>query len=324
MKSTVQGTGRRFSARAVAISVLARMRQTDGYLNVVLDSALDEYRFDDARDAGFVTELCYGTTRREMSVDATLLLHVDRKLAAIEDKVLAALRIGVYQLKFLKTPAHAAVGDTVDALKQVGLDRAAGFVNAILRKVARSQGEAVENESPAVPQLGDIATLSIETSHPEWLVRRWQKQFGVERAKAMLDADNEAPPLVIRANTAKQSRDVLLGELREVGVQATATKFSSTGISLSSPGKIDALYGYREGLWQVQDEAAQLVTEYAQIPESARVLDLCAAPGGKTCHLAADHQVVSADLYKNKMHLIDAEVRRLQLQDNVRLEDADA
>ncbi len=306
------------SARAVAIGVLARMRQTDAYLNVVLDSALDEYRLRDPRDAGFVTELCYGTTRREMTIDSILMRFVDRKLSSIEDKVLAALRIGIYQLTFLKTPAHAAVGDTVDALKQVGLARAAGFTNAILRQVARMPNTS-DNGS-----LDDIGNLSIEVSHPSWLVRRWQQQFGTERARAMLDADNQAPTLVIRTNTAQRTREALLQELLEVGIEASATAFSSIGIALGSPGKVDALYGYAEGLWQVQDEAAQLVGEFAQIPTSAKVLDLCAAPGGKTCHLAADHQVVSVDVYRNKLHLIDREARRLHLSANVRLEAHDA
>ena len=163
------------TARTVAIQVLARVAATDAYLNVVLDSVLDELTMKDPRDAGLVTELCYGTTRRLITLDAVLRRFADRSLDTIEDRVLAALRLGIYQLFFMRVPRHAAVGDTVDALKAVGFERAAGFVNAILRKAS---------ELPELPKAeGDeIGRLVYETSHPAWLVKRWIRQFGPERA----------------------------------------------------------------------------------------------------------------------------------------------
>jgi 16S rRNA (cytosine967-C5)-methyltransferase len=114
------------TARALAIQVLSRVAATDAYLNVVLDSVLDEFQPKDPRDAGLVTELCYGTTRRLLTLDYALTTVADRKLESIEDKVLAALRLGAYQLFFMRVPKHAAVGETVDGLKSVGLDRASG------------------------------------------------------------------------------------------------------------------------------------------------------------------------------------------------------
>ncbi|MCA2979296.1 MAG: 16S rRNA (cytosine(967)-C(5))-methyltransferase RsmB, partial [Myxococcaceae bacterium] len=170
-------------ARALAIQVLARVAATDAYLNVVLDSVLDEFQPKDPRDAGLVTELCYGATRRRLTLDFALGTVADRKLESIEDKVLAALRLGAYQLFFTRVPKHAAVGETVAALKAVGLDRASGFVNAILRRLSAL-------EAPPLPTLDPLETLAVQTSHPAWLVRRWQRQFGPERARAMLDADN--------------------------------------------------------------------------------------------------------------------------------------
>ena len=303
------------TARSLAISVLSRVAATDAYLNVVLDSMLDEQPLNDARDAGLVTELCYGTTRRQLTLDAVLLKFADRGLDAIEDRVLAALRLGVYQLFFTRIPRHAAVGETIDGLKAVGLERAAGFVNAILRKAAAL------TELPK-PEGDEIARLSYETSHPAWLVKRWVRQFGPERAKAMLTADNDAPSVVVRTNTKKRTRDALLAELQEMGVAAKASTFSPLGIVFESPGRIEELYGYAEGLWQVQDEAAQLVGVFGQIPESARVLDLCAAPGGKACHLAQTNEVVAVDVHKNKLHKIASEAKRLGL--SIHLECADA
>jgi 16S rRNA (cytosine967-C5)-methyltransferase len=305
------------TARALAIEVLARVAATDAYLNVVLDTMLDEEPLADPRDAGFVTELCYGTTRRLLTLDAVLRRFADRGLETIEDRVLAALRLGAYQVFFMRVPPHAAVADTVEALKVVGLERAAGFVNAILRKVTALPGlPAAEGD--------EVQRLSYETSHPEWLVRRWLRQFGPERARAMLHADNEAPPVVVRANTAKVTRDELLAQLTGAGVAARATQLSPLGIVLESPGRVEDLYGYAEGLWQVQDEAAQLVTVYGQVPPTARVLDACAAPGGKACHLAQTNDVIAIDVHANKLPKISSEAQRLGLASRLALHRADA
>jgi len=295
-----------FSARALAIQVLARVAATDAYLNVVLDTVLDEFQPKDPRDAGLVTELCYGTTRRQLALDYALLTVVDRRLETIEDKVLAALRLGAYQLFSMRVPKHAAVGETVDALKAVGLARATGFVNAILRKLS------VLTEAP-LPSTDDVQRLSVRESHPEWLVKRWQRQFGAERAQAMLIADNEPPKVVLRANTTRISRDELLTQLTEVGVTVSATTLSPLGLVLDAPGRLEDLFGFEEGLWQVQDEAAQLVGVYAQIPDGAKVLDVCAAPGGKACHAAQTNHVLAIDVHANKLPKIQKEAARLGL-----------
>lgn len=295
------------NARALAIQVLARVRATDAYLNVVLDTLLSESPPKDPRDAGLVTELAYGATRRQLALDYAITRFADRKLDALEDKVLAALRVGAYQIFHTRIPARAAVAETVQALKEVGLARAAGFTNAILRKLADLPG-------PPLPPTTDLVEhLSVRESHPRWLVERWLRQFGRERAEAMLVADNQSPAVVVRANTAKVTRDALLAQFQEAGVEAKATTVSPLGIILPPVGRVEDVYGYSEGLWQVQDEAAQLVGVYGAIPESARVLDACAAPGGKSCHLAQEHEVVAVDLHAHKLRKIDAEARRLGL-----------
>lgn len=310
MSATRKPARKPLSARALAIQVMARVAATDAYLNVVLDSVLDEFQPKDPRDAGLITELCYGATRRLLVLDYALTTVADRKLESIEDKVLAALRLGAYQLFFMRVPKHAAVGETVDALKAVGLERASGFVNAILRKLSALA-------APPLPSADPVDTLAIQTSHPAWLVRRWQRQFGPDRARAMLDADNEPPKVVIRANTSKVTRDGLLAQLTEAGVEATATTTSPVGIVLGSPGRVEDLLGYDEGLWQVQDEAAQLVGVFAQVPATAKVLDACAAPGGKACHLAETNEVLAIDVHQNKLPKIESEARRLGLKERL-------
>lgn len=299
------------NARAIAIQVLSRVRATDAYLNVVLDTVLSESPPADARDTGLITELAYGTTRRQLALDYAITRFADRKLDALEDKVLAALRVGAYQLFYTRVPARAAVAETVQALKDVGLSRAAGFANAILRKLSSLPSQ------PLPPEDDLAGFLSVRESHPRWLVERWLRQFGRERAEAMLVANNQTPPVVIRANSAKVTRDALLEQLRETGLEVRPTAVSPVGIVLPPLGRLEDVYGYAEGLWQVQDEAAQLVGVYGDIPETARVLDACAAPGGKACHLAEKHEVVATDLHANKLRKIESEAKRLGLSERL-------
>ncbi|HVP59361.1 MAG TPA: 16S rRNA (cytosine(967)-C(5))-methyltransferase RsmB [Myxococcaceae bacterium] len=299
------------NARAVAIDVLARVEATDAYLNVVLDQRLTETPLRDPRDAALVTELCYGASRRRLSLDRVIAGFSDRKLAALEDRVLAALRIGSYQIFFSRVPRRAAVSETVEGLKQIGLSRASGFVNAVLRKVAGV-------ESIPLPPIADLAEhLSVRESHPRWLVERWLRRYGREGAEAMLVANNESPPVTVRTNSRAGTPEALGALFAEAGLQATRTLRSPVGFRLTSPGRLEELVGYAEGRFQVQDEAAQLVGLYAAIPEGARVLDACAAPGGKACHLAESHPVLAVDLYPAKLEKIRSEARRLRLDDRI-------
>lgn len=306
------------NARAIAIQVLSRVRATDAYLNVVLDTVLSESPPADPRDAGLVTELTYGATRRQLTLDYAITRFADRKLDALEDKVLAALRVGAYQLFYTRVPARAAVAETVQALKDVGLVRAAGFANAILRKLSSLPSQ------PLPPETDIVEHLSVRESHPKWLVERWLRQLGRERAEAMLVANNQTPPVVIRANSAKVTRDALLEQLRETGLEVRPTGVSPVGIVLPPLGRLEDVFGYAEGLWQVQDEAAQLVGVYGDFPETARVLDACAAPGGKACHQAEKHEVVATDLHANKLRKIESEAKRLGLSARLKAEAHDA
>lgn len=300
-------------ARALAIQVLARVRATDAYLNVILAEKLAETPPRDPRDAALCTELCYGTSRRQLTLDYALARFASRPLSQLEDRVLAALRIGAYQLFYTRVPRRAAVAETVEALKRLQLERATGFVNAILRKLAALESPPLPPESEALQH------LAVKESHPEWLVTRWVNQFGRERALTMLEADNAAAPVVLRVNTRKTTRDALLEELIGMGIEAVPTSQSPVGITLPRTGRVEDVYGFSEGLWQVQDEAAQLVGEYAAIPPEARVLDACAAPGGKACHLAQTHEVVAIDLHANKLRKIRQEAERLGLAERISL-----
>lgn len=298
--------------RALAIRILARVEATDAFLGVVLDAQLSEHAPEDPRDAALVTELCYGTMRRRMVLDRAIESASNRRLEQMEELVLAAVRVGAYQLFFSRIPKHAAVGETVQALKALKLARAAPFANAVLRKLSSL-------EAPPLPSRDELAEhLAVRESHPLWLVERWLRRYGPERAESMLVADNQPAPVVVRANSSRVTRDALLEQLREVGVEASPTALSTVGVVLPRAGRVQGVFGYSEGLWQVQDEAAQLVSLYASFPEGARVLDACAAPGGKACHLAERHEVVAMDVHRRKLQKLEGEARRLGISERVR------
>lgn len=299
--------------RALAIELLGRLEATDAWLTPLLDARLSEAPFPDARDAGLVTELTYGVTRRRLALDFALARVSDRRLETLEDRVLAALRVGAYQLYYSRVPARAAVAETVGAVKELGLSRAAGFVNAVLRKLAALPAQ------PLPPRASPVEHLAVRESHPAWLVERWRGAFGVQAAEAMLVADNVPPPLVVRANSRRTSRPALAELLAEAGLDARPTRHAPAGLLLGSPGRVRALVGFAEGLWQVQDEAAQLVAHYAELRAGARVLDACAAPGGKTCQLAERGPVVAMDVHARKLEAVRAEASRLGLADQVTL-----
>lgn len=300
------------NARARAIRVLARVEATDAFLNAALDLELRKTP-SDPRDAALITELCYGAMRRQSALDQGIARFSDRRLNKLEDRVLAALRVGAYQLFYLRMPRRAAVAETVNALKQLQLTRAAGFVNAVLRRMSELQS------LPLPPEANPVEHWSLRESHPSWLIARWIRQHGVAQAIEIAGANNRSPAMVIRANSHRTSREQLLELLSSAGIEAKPTGWAPNGVVLPPVGRIEELPGYRQGLWQVQDEAAQLVAEYAAVAQGSRALDACAGPGGKACQLAERVSVVACDLHPAKLEKVRTEATRLGLAERIEL-----
>ena len=309
------------SARAIAFKVLLQVERAGAYLSVALDAALRSAGALQRQDAALATELSYGVARRALTLDAALAAHSSRSLRKLETPVHVALRLGAYQLLYLdRIPEHAAVDETVELVKQQGLARAASFVNAVLRKIAADK---------TVPLPEDpLERIAVEQSHPLWLVRRWESRLGLEETAALCRADNEPAPVTVRVNLTRATREELIARLALAGVTALPTPLSPVGLLLEDPGPIFALEAFREGLFQVQDEAAQLVSSLAQVEPGMRVLDACAAPGGKACHLAerlaGRGEVYAIDLHARKLERLEQQARRLGVEAQIRLRAADA
>lgn len=248
---------------------------------VFADDLLAESRSRfDQRDSAFILEIVYGVLRNRARLDWSLGRFSTQPVGKTDDWTRNILRMGAYQLLFLdKVPPSAAVNTSVELAKQHG--KKPGYVNGLLRNLERRK-DAIPPPPPDDP----VKRLSILYSHPEWLVRRWLRRFGPEQTEKVLRENNHPAPLVLRTNTLKTTREELRKSLEAEGAEVRETSYSPAGLELvSSPG-LQSLSAYKAGLFIVQDEAAQLVSMMLAPKPGETVLDACAAPGGKTTHLA--------------------------------------
>ncbi|MDP2601787.1 MAG: 16S rRNA (cytosine(967)-C(5))-methyltransferase RsmB [Deltaproteobacteria bacterium] len=270
------------SVRRLASEILLKVDIQKAYADILLDQGIKTQGLQQ-RDRALLTELVYGTLRWRGAIDARLSHHLRRPLARTDPFIRNLLRVTLYQLHFLdKIPDYAAVNEAVQIAKKHKGGKVAGFVNGALRNFLRGKNVT------AAPHPSDdsIATLTANYSHPEWLVERWLEYFGLEAAKALMRANNERSPLVLRVNTLKSDRRALLDLLERNGVTAIATQWSPEGVWVQSGSAVDGLPGFHQGLFQVQGEASQLVAHLLGPQPGERVLDACAAPGGKSTHIA--------------------------------------
>jgi 16S rRNA (cytosine967-C5)-methyltransferase len=233
------------------------------------------------------------------------------------------LRLGAYQIRHLdRVPAHAVVNESVEAVRALGAGRAAGFINAVLRTLLR-RGESLMTDRPPGPhasELRQIAYLTTSLSHPDWLVRRWLRRYGYAAVEKWCHFNNTSPQVTVRS-TELLSSDDLRARLSADGIDAIPARFAQNAVQLP-PGSLGRVsLGLRETLI-VQDEGSQLVARFCAVEPGERVLDVCAAPGGKTLLLATDLGVkeaesqsllVAADLRSNRLALLSQTMRRAQL-----------
>jgi len=231
-------------------------------------------------------------------------------------EVQALLLVGLYQLEYGAAPPHAAVSTTVEAARAVGAERAAGLINACLRRFQRQHDELLATAD---------ATLAGRTSHPEWLVEALKRDWPAE-AWQVLEADNEHPPLVLRANLARTTVPELAAELADSGIESRPVPFAPAALVLARPLDVTKLAAFSEGRCSVQDAAAQLAAPLLGARAGERVLDACAAPGGKTCHLLEGDpglaELVALDVAAERCERIRANLDRLGLRATVRTGDA--
>lgn len=310
-------------ARLLALRVLLRVEQTRAYADLALHAALAQSPLA-GPDRALATELVYGTLRWRGRIDWMLGRVLDRELEKLEPVVVSGLRIGAYQIAFTeRIPASAAVDESVRCVNALGVERATGLVNAVLRRFAQ---EFTRIELPSL-EADPLGHLTHALSMPPWLADTWLRQYGAEEAAALCRALNEVPPRTVRANRLRTTRDALLEELRTRHPGAEACRMAPDGVVLGRRGDPGRDPAFLEGRCTVQDEASQLVVELLDPQPGERVLDTCAAPGAKSTAIAErigpQGLVVSLDRHPRRLGLLRRDARRLGLE-NVRTHVRDA
>jgi 16S rRNA (cytosine967-C5)-methyltransferase len=272
------------NARALALEVLVRVETTEAFADVLLGDRLASVRLG-ALDQALATRLVYGTLAWQGRLDHHLEALLRTPVAALDPVVRAALRLGLYQLLFLdRVPAYAAVDASVRLARRVGVG-AAGLVNAVLRRAAALGRAGLPLPDPLLDPLGRLA---IEFSHPRWLVERWAAEFGGDELPRLLAANNVRSPTTLRTNRLRTTREALLAELKAAGVAATASRWAADAVVAARGGaRLRQLPAWGEGRFAFQSEAAQLVVPLISPAPGMRLLDACAAPGGKAVQAAA-------------------------------------
>jgi 16S rRNA (cytosine967-C5)-methyltransferase len=298
------------NSRLIAARVLSRVLQDGQSLTAALDSVVPTV--ESVKDKAFIQALCYGVCRYYHRLDFILNQLLDKPLKDIDVKLL--ILIGLYQLQFMRVKSHAAVSETVAAARKKPWAKA--LVNAVLRNYLREQGR-LEQQADQEP--------SAAFSHPLWLIDKIQQDWPQQAPQLFLE-NNRQPPMVLRVNLARISRENYLNQLAERGISAVPVDFCPSALMLDKPVPVDLLPGFDQGLVSVQDTAAQLAAQLLDVQPGHRVLDVCAAPGGKAAHILESQpqlkELVAVDIDASRMQRVSDNLQRLKLEAGLLVGDA--
>ena len=298
-------------AREAALLTLNTCQRQGGWSDGALKKQLAAGGLE-GREAALATQLCFGVVQNQLLLDFYLSKFSNIPLRRMESKVVQALRLGLYQMLFLtKIPQSAAVNSSVELTRtHCKNPRAPGMVNAILRSLQRNL-----NQLPTIPQNDPAEYLSILYSHPVWLVEELLPLLGSEGTAEYLQANNSQPPITAMVNTTRATTQQVAQLLAEQGVEVASHPWLEDCLVLNKTGNLERLDAYQQGLFYVQDPASRLMALASGASRDMRVLDVCAAPGGKSFPAAIqmDNQgeVISCDLHPHKKKLIQAGADRL-------------
>ncbi len=293
------------NARKIALNALLEVRQS-AYSNITLNKFLNEADLSSA-DKSLATALFYGVLDRTITLDFVLSKHIKSPLKKVSPVALETLRIALYQIMYMdKIPDSAAVNEAVKIIKNSKQKHLSGFVNGVLRNILRAE--------IVLPSGNNVKDLSVRYSCPQWIINSFITDYGTDNAIKLLESSLQAPPVTLRVNTLKTNINALSDTLLQENISTKLLKFEN---ALEVIGGIDVTKSkaYRDGLFHVQDIASQTVVSILSPNKNERVLDVCAAPGGKTFTMAQymenSGEIVACDLYRQRVDLIKKGAERL-------------
>jgi 16S rRNA (cytosine967-C5)-methyltransferase len=299
------------TAREIALKVLYQIDVEDTYANIAVREALNSYSLN-SLDRGLMTEIVYGTTRARNTIDWFLDQLLSKGIKKVTPWIRNILRLGIYQLYYLdKIPVSAAVNESVKLAKKYGHAGTVKLVNGVLRNFERKK------RNFKFPDLKEktVEHISLKYSHPEWMVKRWLKEFGVEATIELCLANNRPAVNSVRTNTLKITRKGLKEELQRVGVTCQESFFTPEGLIIEGFNSLDGLEAFQKGLFILQDEGSMVISHLLAPKAQEFVIDACAAPGTKTTHLAQlknnEGKILACDVYQHKLGLIEDNCKRL-------------
>lgn len=295
--------GAKVNTRALALDFLLETVEKGGYSHVVMRGMLEKYQYLDKKERAFLTRLCEGTLERMLELDAIINRCSKVPVNKMKPVIRNLLRLSVYQLKYMdQIPDSAVCNEAVKLAQKKGFYSLKGFVNGVLRNIARK-----------LPDM-KFEDLSIQYSTPKWIVDQWISEYGEEKATQMLADQYRDKPTTIRVNLSKISRDELAARLEEEGAQVQTVEEADCALAISGYDYLRALPSFREGFFQVQDVSSMKAALMADPREGDYCIDVCAAPGGKSLHLAdlmhGTGMVEARDLTEYKVGLIEENIER--------------
>jgi len=297
------------NVRELALEALVNVEKKQAYSNLLVNNYLDSGKLN-KKDAGLFTEIVYGTIQRTMTIDYYLTPYIEKQ-KKLEDWVKVLLRLTLYQMLYLdKVPERAAIYEAVEIAKKKGHKGVASVVNGVLRSIQRQGVPNLETMK------NDVDRISIATSHPRWMVEKWVAQFGVENTERLCEMNLVPPSQTARVNTAKASVEEVISMLKAQGFDVEKGEVAPESI-VSKKGNLAYSNAFKNGFITIQDESSMLVARTLDVEHGQTVYDSCAAPGGKTTHIAelmkGTGTVISTDLHEHKVKLIKEQADRLGL-----------
>jgi 16S rRNA (cytosine967-C5)-methyltransferase len=300
-------------ARRLAVRILGRVFGSDSYADILLDSAYKKTPIPQ-KDRALCTEIVYGTLRWWKKLNWILERQYRGDWNRVPDPVRRSCEAALYQVLFLeKVPSYAAVDAAVRIAAETENGKWKGTVNAVLRTVLRTPDSLKVPYDPQNP----AHAISVEWSHPQWLVQRWIDRFGLDRTVSICRADNDRPRVGIRVNRLRTDRAAVKRELADQGIQAEENPYLDDFLEIQKIGNLISTQGFSDGLYSVQDISAGLVGKLVDPKPGESILDLAAAPGGKTTYLAelsGDRADITAvDIRKSRLSMVEENRERLGL-----------